>query len=264
MAKRYPPAVHEFIKANVKGTTTAELVTMTNAACGTCFTVTQMKSYKHNHKLKSETPCGVPPGTSIKFPAGILERLREIAPGRTRPEIAEILNSEFGAGTVTAKQVNGLMKNNKICSGRDGRFYAGQKSWNKGKHPPTVGRMAETQFRKGEHPHNYLPVGSIVHNSDGYLMRKIADPSTWEFVHRATWEAAHGKIKPGEAVTFKDGNKDNCSLDNLILVTNDENLELNRRKLRSKYGELTEIGVSIARLNVTARKKRKGQTHERH
>ena len=34
-------------------------------------------------------------------------------------------------------------------------------------------------------------------------------------------------------VSFLDGDKDNCDIDNLVLIDNKENLELNRSNLRS-------------------------------
>ena len=37
--------------------------------------------------------------------------------------------------------------------------------------------------------------------------------------HRVVWEQAHGPIPEGYLVKFKDGNRMNCSIDNLYLVS---------------------------------------------
>ena len=56
---------------------------------------------------------------------------------------------------------------------------------------------------------------------------------------------------------FKDGNRENVSLDNLEIVTEAESLELTRRELRTNNKDLTETGILIARINCELRKKKK-------
>ena len=73
MSQRYPKEVHNFIRNNVAGHTTQELAEMTNAAFGTNFTASSMKSYKANHKLRSGTLCGLPKGRATEmYPAEVL------------------------------------------------------------------------------------------------------------------------------------------------------------------------------------------------
>lgn len=59
----------------------------------------------------------------------------------------------------------------------------------------------------------------------------------------------------GKMVSFLDGNKDNCSIENLFLTDNATNLEMNRQKLRFKNPELTAVGEKVARLNIAIRNK---------
>ena len=57
-------------------------------------------------------------------------------------------------------------------------------------------------------------------------------------------------------VSFLDGNKDNCDIDNLALIDNKENLELNRSNLRFSNAEFTGAGVAIGKVKVAARQRR--------
>ncbi|HLI02756.1 MAG TPA: HNH endonuclease signature motif containing protein [Terracidiphilus sp.] len=100
------------------------------------------------------------------------------------------------------------------------------------------GRMAETQFKKGQRPHTWLPVGTIVRDRNGYLKMKVRDDpqeiagvgsssTNWMYVHRMVWESAHGPVPPGHKVCFRDGNKDNCQLENLVLVSDAQRMRAN-------------------------------------
>lgn len=104
-------------------------------------------------------------------------------------------------------------------TGEATRFQKGNYAWNKGLHFVSGGRSVETQFGKGNLPHNHVPVGTEVMGTDGYLKVKVAEPNQWEWTHRRNWEAAHGPIAKGLALVFKDRNRTNCDVDNLELLT---------------------------------------------
>jgi hypothetical protein len=113
------------------------------------------------------------------------------------------------------------------------RFKKGHVPANKGLRRPgwAPGRMAETQFKKGHRSSNYLPIGTVRQDSDGYLRVKIANgkggfgnPKVWAFIHRRVWKAAHGRIPKGHRIWWKDGNHRNCALENLELVTDQEHM----------------------------------------
>lgn len=104
------------------------------------------------------------------------------------------------------------------------RFEPGHAAWNKGKSYPTTGRAPETQFKKGQKPSNWLPIGSERVTEDGYLQRKMTDTgvSRNDFVqlHHLVWlEQTGQKVPKGHALIFKDGNKRNFEIDNLELLT---------------------------------------------
>ncbi|WP_207659037.1 HNH endonuclease signature motif containing protein [Blautia obeum] len=73
------------------------------------------------------------------------------------------------------------------------------------------------------------------------------------------WEEHHGEIPKGKMVSFLDGDKDNCNIENLFLIDNETNLEMNRRELRFDEAELTKVGRNIAKLNISARNRKKGK-----
>lgn len=187
--------------------------------------------------------------------------LREFIPGHTYKEIVAEWNKTFKE-PITEDRVKSYMANHKINNGLTGRFKKGQVPHNKGKHTPTVGRMAETQFKKGHLPHNTMPVGYERITRDGYIEVKVrmrpSSPSrndNFRGKHLLVWEAAHGKIPEGHVVIFLDGNKQNCNLENLALVNRAEHLELTRSKLRRSDRDLTETGVLIAKVAVKAKKR---------
>ena len=268
MSRRYPKAVHQFIRENVKGRTCAELTALVNREFGTDFTESKMKAYKSNHKLTSDTPCGNPKGYSPIFPADMEDFIRSVAPGRTTAQIAELVNEHYGRDIITPKQVHAYKTNRHIRSGVDCRFQKGHVSANKGKPMPAdvYEKAKATMFKKGHTPANYLPVGSIVKNTDGYLMRKRSDTGTqrerWEFLHRAVWIEHNGPIPDDMMVSFKDGDKENCDIENLMLISNAENLELWRSGLRFDDPDLTETGLNIVKLKLATgsrrQKKRRG------
>ena len=250
--------MHDFIRAHVEGTTTRDLCRMLKEATGVEMSEGAMKSYKTNHKLKSGTPGGLPKGhPSERFPEHIKDYILKHHRGVGPKEMTEKLNKAFGRN-FSHLQIKGYYANHGISSGLTGRFQPGHIPANKGTHPPTRGRMAETQFKVGHTPSNKLPIGSIIMKADGYMWQKIGEGARdWRQKHLLVWEEANGPIPAGLFVTFKDGDRTNYELENLALVTMAENIELNRRGLRTEDKELTETGILVARLNCNVSKKRR-------
>lgn len=193
------------------------------------------------------------------------EFLKTFAPNHTYKEIVDEYNSRF-VEPITVSRVKAYMSNHKINTGLTGCFKKGHVPHNKGKRCPTVGRMAETQFKKGHLPHNTRTVGYERTSKDGYVevrceMKKDRNVGDNNFVlkHRLVWEQANGPIPENHIVIFLDGNKQNCTLENLALISRAEHLQMTRAGLRSENPKFTETGVLIARTEVIRRKMKKSR-----
>ncbi len=259
---RYPKNIQDFIAQNVQGRTTKELVELVNATFSDAdFTESKMRAYKKNHKLKSETPVGLPKGhASAIFPQPVVDYILAHYRSCSYKEMAERLNNEFSTA-YKASQINSFYGNHHLNSGLDGRFQKGHVSCNKGRKGCCARGCEKSWFIKGHIPTNHKPVGSErIDSKDGYHLVKTAEPNVWELKHRVLWESVNGPIPRGYALIFLDGNKDNITLENLALVTLAENARLNQSGLRSKDPGLTETGILIAKIKTASAKAQKRRT----
>lgn len=143
---------------------------------------------------------------------------------------------------------------NILDTGKAHRFQKGHLSWNKGKYMRV---SQKTEFKKGQMPHNFRPVGSERVTRDGYLERKIADPKKWKPVHLILWEEVNGPIPARHKVIFLDNNKQNVVIDNLLLVTFEEAM---RRNTIHRYPkEIVKAIKTISKLKKTIRNHGKKQ-----
>lgn len=189
--------------------------------------------------------------------------LREFVPGHSHKEITEEFNSRFPE-KVTVGQIKGSIKRYGLNTGRTGRFEKGHATHNKGKKGVCAKGCEKTWFEKGRLPHNTKPIGYERVTRDGYIEVKVAmRPGDTEnghnFVpkHRLVWEEVNGPIPKGHKIIFLDGDKENCTIENLAIVTCAEQLEITRKGLRSDVREFTKTGILIARAGVTVNKIKK-------
>lgn len=173
--------------------------------------------------------------------------LREHYPHHKRPQLLEMFNAHFNVN-VSAAQLIGTLKRYKIYSGRNGQFQTGQVPFNKGMRGVNFGgeNGKKTQFKKGQRPLNYRPVGSERVNIDGYIEMKVADPSKWRLKHNVVWEEVHGPIPKNHCIVFLDKNKLNVTLENLQLVSRSQLVRMNQNNLLSKNPEVTKTGIILA------------------
>lgn len=194
-----------------------------------------------------------------RFTPEQIEFIKTNVVGNGRAELTTLFNNRFQM-RLGKNQITAFVKNNKLNSGLDGRFKPGSIPFNKGKKGACG--WEPTQFKKGNKPWNYKPVGTERVNCDGYVDVKIADPNKWRAKHVLIWEAANGQIPKGHALVFADGDKLHVSLDNLILVTRGQLARLNQNHLIQNDPELTKSGVIIADI-ITKCAERKKQGRRR-
>lgn len=164
-----------------------------------------------------------------------------------RHELAEAINSKFNT-SFSYEQVRGFCKRNGILTGRTGRFYKGQAR------PPGSGAKEAnaTSFKKGDKPHNALPVGSTRFTTEGYWQTKVYDtgytPYDWVETHRIIWEEHNGPIPENHLVIFVDLDTNNLDINNLRCVSRSENAVIIRRNLRRVHPEYRHAAITLGQL----------------
>lgn len=108
-----------------------------------------------------------------------------------------------------------------------------------------IEKCKKTQFKKG-HSLNEKPIGTEK-IKNGFVYIKIA-PKTWKPKHFWVWEQTHEKIKENQCLMFLDGNKLNCSLENLKLISKKEMLILNLNKMYYSNKESNESALLIVKI----------------
>lgn len=249
-----------------------DLAEACNEALGTDFTPSRMKHFRANHGYTNGLSRGLSKSEYMArhYPIGMYEFIRDNSWGVSSKEMAEMVNEKFGTEW-TPTGMKQFRQRHQIKSGVTGWYQKGHAPGNKGKKlEQIVGeeraaeikkRIAPTQFKKGEAPLNELPIGAVVVNSQGYKLRKKQMEGTlwerWEFLHRAVWRENYGEIPDGMMVIFRDGDRLNCDISNLTLVSKQENAALNKLGLRSESPDLTDVGINLVRLRFAAKEAKK-------
>jgi hypothetical protein len=254
---KYSDEIKEFIAKNAVGKTNKELVKLLNSTFDTQYSEGQIKSYKSNHSIKSGTIRGVKAGSPTKlFSENVRLFISKNHKGIGPKEMCDLLNAKFGTN-YTQKQINAFYKNNHINSGLTGHFNKGHVPTNAIKKGQRL--SAPTEFKKGDKPHNWVPIGSERINGDGYTDIKVAEglkQKNWRGKHLIIYESVYGKIPAGHVIIFGDGDKTNFDIENLLLVTKAQLAVLNRKKLIQNNAELTRVSIKIADIYSSINKKR--------
>lgn len=141
-----------------------------------------------------------------------------------------------------------------------GRFRKGHIPSNKGKRQSeymtadAIERTKATRFKKGHLPHNTKQVGhERICSKDGYVYIKVEGSRKMVLKHRLVWERHHGAIPKGYNVQFKDGNRQNCDISNLYLISRQEQLSTQN----GMYRYPVEIQKTIRNLSTLKKRIRK-------
>lgn len=180
----------------------------------------------------------------------------------SRAELTIAFNRAFNCNQ-TAQKIKAALGNHHISSGRTGHFLKGNKPWNTN----TRGllHVNKTSFKPGNRPANLRPIGSErICSKDGFILIKVACDNPYtkaktRFCHKhvVIWEQEYGKVPQGKVIKFIDGNKLNCTLDNLVCVSRSELLYLNQRKYNEYPAEVKPSILAVAKLATTINKIRK-------
>lgn len=203
----------------------------------------------------------------------IIEFIQNNYEGKDNLELAELLNAKFNLNT-DADKISMLKCNLKRRFGINVQTGINKGCFKKGSTPANKGTKGlynvggnKTSFKKGNKPQNAVPIGTehirysgSKINDPGYLYVKIADGKgnkNWKLKHHLIYEQHYGKIPDKCKVVFADGNRFNFDIDNLILVSYNEELIMNRNKLFTKDKEITNTGAIIAKVIAKGNKLKK-------
>lgn len=122
-----------------------------------------------------------------------------------------------------------------------GRFGGAGGSEKKAGRPP---------LRPGEKSNTWRPIGAERTTKYGILERKVADTgdkrTDWRAVHVMNWEAVHGPVPSGKFLIFKDRNKENRAVDNLLPVTRTENMQ--RNSITNYGADYQSVAITLGKL----------------
>ena len=129
------------------------------------------------------------------------------------------------------------------------QFAKGQSPANKGKRieefmsEEGIRRSSRTRFKRGHRPHNQRDIGTECVHGDGYVYLRIESGCVLK--HRYVWEQANGEVPEGYVVAFRDGNRQNCDLSNLYLLSREDNA---RRRVSEETPEARKARVAKAQI----------------
>lgn len=162
-----------------------------------------------------------------------ITQLREHYPNKLTAALVDMIGRDLRSIYAKASEL-GIKKSAAFLAspaagrtnGRQGlgtRFKKGHKTWNAGTNYVAGGRSAETRFKKGSRPKNWMPIGSERLSKEGYLQRKMTDTGVtrrdYVPVHHLVWIAHNGPVPQGHRIVFKDGNKQNIIIENLECIS---------------------------------------------
>lgn len=245
---RYTDEMKAFAKACYAKMSIGDTVKAFNEKFGTDKSADSLRGALKSWGFKNGRGFGeIMKGVPKLFSDEQVEYLKVHYPKLSLPDLHVQFNAHFGT-KFGKQQIFAFMKREGIKSGRTGHFEAGVPSWSSG--TKGVIKANSGSFRKGSVPHNYVPVGSERINTDGYHDIKIADPNVWKAKHVILYEQHNGPVPEGAVVRFKDGDKNNLDLDNLILANRVEHVLMNTNKLAHQPEELRDSVVLISRIQA--------------
>ncbi len=256
-ANKYTPEQEAFLIAN-KTLSLEKLSASYSAKFEQERTLKALSSFFKNREIQRGRPKpGKGNGTSRIFTPEQCQWINDNYAGHSVVEMTDLFNAKFEK-QMTWQQIKTFVHNRGIVSGRTGHFEKGQLSWNKG----VKGYMGAnaTSFKTGNAPPNRKPLGTErICSKDGFILIKIAEtdphtgfPTRYKHKHVWLWEQTNGPVPEGHVVAFRDGNKLNCVLENLMMITRAELLALNLHNYKDAPDEIKPTILALAKVEAKA------------
>jgi hypothetical protein len=188
--------------------------------------------------------------TNKQYDLAEIEWLKANRPSRCIKDVVKAFNEHFGTNYTESMIKHRCFKHG-IKALHDGKFKPKNDAWNKGMdikimRPDIYRQFTSGQrycFQKGQLPKSTKPVGSEKVTRDGIIV-KVAMPNVWKFKSRLVYEQHYGvELGEKDRILHLNGNKMDCSIDNLILVNDAILARLNKRGLINKNKEITKSAV---------------------
>ncbi len=264
MKKVWTNEIKVYLKKIYHGKSNQEIANLINEKFSTDFSKGAVNAIKQKMNLKSNYK------RRPKYSDEIIEYLKQNHQGKSLIELANEISDKFGI-VCTTDNINNLKSRIKKKEGfvfeparNDGCIKKGNIPMNKGKRwdeyltKEQQEKSRKTTFKKGHKSANAVDIGEehmrysgSNPNDQGYLYVKVCDGrgnKNWKPKHVYIYEQNYGPIPKNHKVIFADGNRFNFDIDNLVLVSNAQELIMNRNKLRFENKELTKTGAIIAKV----------------
>ncbi|MFW5487640.1 MAG: HNH endonuclease signature motif containing protein [Desulfovibrio sp.] len=256
MRFRYLAKHIKFLREGYKSYRIPELTRRFNELFTLNKTEKQIRSTLKNHGIRCNRRPGFEKGERLTYSLEQVEFIKESYPKMSRQELTAAFNYHFGENKEVA-QITAFAKRHKIKSGRTGRYEKGHVPWNAKLAGKGVCRANNGSFKKGNVPINTVPMYSERVNKDGFIEIKVPIPNPYtkaktRFMHKHVWvwEQANGPVPKDYVIRFLDGDKANCSLDNLALYTRAESLEMTRLGFSEMETGVKPTVAMLAKLKV--------------
>ena len=253
----YTNEMLDFLRVGYKQSRVPELTVSFNDKFGTTKTEQQIKSTLKNHKILAGRKGVLSKGEGIKlFTPVQVKFIRKEYTNLSRQDLLTAVNDQFGLD-IKINQLVAFLKNQKIRSGRSGRYEKGNVPWTTGKAGTGLVSANSGSFKRGQQPANHKPIGHERFTKDGYIMVKVAEQNSWNssmsgwyrLKQIVEWEKVHGPVPKGQILRFKDGCRTNCEPANLFLVSRGENIRLTQMNYGEQPEELKPLILSVAKLD---------------
>jgi hypothetical protein len=250
--KIYTPEHLNYLKRIYKGHHSAESTKMFNRRFklnATRKAVTSLaKRYGFKSGYKNRT------GWNKMYFEKHIRYLKKIVPNTDYKIVTKLFNEKFGFN-LSVNSLRSLCKRIGVHNGFTGHFPKGHVPQNKGVRGVYYPGCEKGWFKKGNVPWDYMPVGSERVTTDGYVEVKVSDTAMpvqrrWKGKHKILWEKKHGKIPKGHCLIFLDGNKQNVTLDNLMMVSHPVRYVMCHLNYFTDDIEKTKTYVRLAQLKV--------------
>ena len=201
-----------FLEKHAENNTNKEITALLNKAFNLSLTRQQVRYATFNYKIK------VKEQSPVKCTEEIATFLNEY-PEKSNRDLTVMINNTFGTAFT------------KMQIARFRKYYKYRALYKN--HTHEVPLYSERVKRSG---HIYIKISMTGPQNE-----------RWKEKHRWIWEKAYGKIPLRMEIIFLDNNPQNCTLENLAMLTKAEKLHMGQKYLFSDDREVTLAGIAIVR-----------------